>query len=346
MRYLFNLAHPAHVHLFRNAILELESRGHSCKVTVINKEVALDLLDHYGIDYEVVGDSVDSLLHKGIELLKIDCRLLKIARSFRPDVLIGGVGNAYIAHVGRIIGKPALIFDDTEHAKLQHFLTDPFATAIYTPSCYRDDLGKKQVRYEGYHELAYLHPNRFRPDPKALESLGIDLKQPIILLRFVSWTASHDVGVSGLTMETKLMAVREFSKYGKVYITSEKPLQKEFEEYRVSIPPQEMHNLLYHATLLYGESATMASECAVLGTHAIYCDFCGRGYTDEQEERYGLVYNFRLDEDSQKRSVVKAVELLREESILRMGESKRLRLLDDKIDLTGLLIDVLDDYQF
>ena len=42
-----------------------------------------------------------------------------------------------------------------------------------------------------------------------------------------------------------------------------------------------------------GESATMASECAVLGVPAIYAAETGRGYTDEQEYKYGLVKNVK-----------------------------------------------------
>ncbi len=38
----------------------------------------------------------------------------------------------------------------------------------------------------------------------------------------------------------------------------------------------------------------MASECAVLGVPAVYAAETGRGYTNEQESRYGLVTNLRL----------------------------------------------------
>ena len=44
----------------------------------------------------------------------------------------------------------------------------------------------------------------------------------------------------------------------------------------------------------------MASECAVLGVPAIYVSPLGRGYTDDEEQRYGLVHNFtgaRFHED-------------------------------------------------
>ena len=53
-----------------------------------------------------------------------------------------------------------------------------------------------------------------------------------------------------------------------------------------------MDDAIASASLLYGESATMASEAAVLGVPAIYLDNTGRCYTREEEEKYGLVFNF------------------------------------------------------
>jgi predicted glycosyltransferase len=52
-----------------------------------------------------------------------------------------------------------------------------------------------------------------------------------------------------------------------------------------------MHHLMAHCAGFFGESATMASECAVLGVPAVYAANSPRGYTEEQETRYGLVRN-------------------------------------------------------
>ena len=344
MRILFNVAHPAQVHLFRNALQTLMDHGHECRITAINKEVSLKLLDSFGFDYDAIGRARPTPFGKGLELLRIDAKLLQIARSFHPDLLVGGVGNAYVAHVGKLIRKPSIIFDDTEHAAIQHHLTDPFVSAICTPSCYTKDLGEKQVRYNGYHELAYLHPNRFTPDPAVLAELGLTEGDPFIIVRFVSWDANHDIGHTGLTLDNKRKMIHEFEKYGRVFITSEKPLVGEFEKYRISVFPEKMHDLLYYATLLYGESATMASECAVLGTHAIFCDFAGRGYTDEEERDYNLVYNFKLDESSQEKSIERAVELLQDPALKEKGREKQKRLLNDKIDVTAFMVWFIENY--
>ena len=342
MRLLFNVGHPAQVHLFKNLIWKLEENGHICKITTIDKDVSLNLLKAYNFDYEIVGSAKSSLLSKAIEMVTIEHKLYKIAKQFNPDILIGGVGNVYIAHVGKFVGKHSIIFDDTEHAKIEHFLMDPFADAICTPSSFRKDLGKNQIRYDGYHELAYLHPNYFTPNPTVLDEIGLTEDDTFIILRFVSWDASHDVGHSGI--QNKVELVQELEKYGRVLITSEGKLSDGLENYQIKVSPEKMHDLLYYATLLYGESATMASECAVLGTHAIYCDFAGRGYTDEEEKKYRLVFNFKLDMDSIKNSLKKAVELLDVNNLKSIGGKKREILLKDKIDVTAFMVEFIENY--
>ena len=57
-------------------------------------------------------------------------------------------------------------------------------------------------------------------------------------------------------------------------------------------PVEEIHHLIAHARLVVGESATMSSEAAVLGVPAVFIATTGRGYTDDEERRYGLVRHF------------------------------------------------------
>lgn len=341
MRILVDVIHPAHVHFFKNFIWEMEKKGHEILVTARDKDVTITLLNSYGIKYTVLSKAVSGLFGLGKELLKRDIALLKISRKFNPDILIG-IGNPSITHVAWILNKKSIFFYDTEHAKLINTASFPFASAICTPTCYKKDLGKKQIRYNGYHELAYLHPNYFTPNPAVLDEIGLDEDDTFIILRFVSWNASHDVGHHGIQDRTAL--VRELERYGQVFITSEGRLDGGLAKYQIKVAPEKMHDLLYYATLLYGESATMASECAVLGTHAIYCDFAGRGYTDEEEAKYGLVYNFKLDEGSIRSSLEKAVELLGMNNLKNLGRKKRENLVADKIDVTAFMIWFVENY--
>ena len=343
MRIVVDINHPAHVHFFKNFIWEMEEQGHQVVVTASQKDLAYTLLQKYGFTYIPLGCYGNSLFKKLMNLPLLDLKMYNVLKKMNPDILVG-IGSIRAAHASLLLKKPCVSFEDTEHATEQIRLYLPFATSVCTPSCYRGEIGSKQVRYNGYHELAYLHPNRFTPNPAVLTELGLAEGDPFIIVRFVSWQASHDVGYNGLTLDNKRKMIHEFERYGRVLITSEKPLPEEFEKYRISVSPEKMHDLLYYATLLYGESATMASECAVLGTHAIFCDFAGRGYTDEEERDYGLVYNFKLDESSQERSIEKAVGLLQDPALKEKGREKQKRLLNDKIDVTAFMVWFIENY--
>ncbi len=341
MKILFNLGHPAHVHLFKHLMWDLSNKGHEIKITARDKEILLDLLDYYGFTYTILSNAGKNLIGIGVEMLIRDYRLFKIAKNYSPYIMIA-VLDPPITHVGKLLKIPSITFTDTEHAKLANIMTLPFTNAICTPSCFKKNLGKKQIHYDGYHEIAYLHPNYFTPNPTVLDELGLTEDDTFVILRFVSWNASHDVGHSGI--QNKIELVQKLEKYGRVLITSEGKLSDGLEKYQIKVSPEKMHDLLYYATLLYGESATMASECAVLGTHSIYCDFAGRGYTDEEEEKYGLVFNFKLDEDSIKSSLEKAVELLEVNNLKSIGRNKRDELLKDKIDVTAFMVDFIENY--
>lgn len=342
VRILFNMGHPADIHLFKHAIRQLEKDGHECGITCISKDVLQNLLDAGGYSYTLIGSFSPTLLGKMMEQIRIELRLFLKARQFAPDLLVGGTGGVAVAQAGVLAGVPSLVFDDTEHAKIEHALLDPFASTICTPSCYRTNLGSKQVRYDGNHALAYLHPAYFNPDPAVLTELGLTPDDPYLILRFVSWDASHDVGQQGIGDKQGL--VKALEPYGRILITSEGPLPPELERYRIQVSPRKMHDLLYYALLYIGEGATMASEAAVLGTHAIYVSTLRLGYIDEEEQKYDLVTTFSDPEEIQSGVLDTAVRLLRDPALRRKGKESREKLLRDTIDVTAFMTWLIEEY--
>lgn len=337
MKILVDINHPAHVHFFKNFIWQVQKKGYKVLITTINKDIALDLLDAYGFKYITLGNYQKSLLAKAISIPLSDFKLLKIALKFNPDILLG-IASYKISHIGWLLKKKSYIFDDTEHSKAEIMLYKPFASKIFTPACFYKDLGNKQIRYNGYHELAYLHPNYFKPNLNVLKEIGLVKNSIFTLIRFVSWEASHDFGNKGLSLKNKILLVKELKKFGRVFITSEKKLPPELEKYKITIDFTKIHQIMYYASLIFSESATMASEAAVMGTHAVFCDFIGRSYTDEEENRYGLVYNYKLNKESQTNSIQKAIELLKTPNLREFGQRKRKKLLSEKIDTTTFII--------
>ena len=340
MKILIDIGHPAHVHFFKNAIRELEGRGHEVKVTARDKEVALALLKAYGIPYEDRGSAGSSMFNKAMNMIRTDWKLLKIARKFRPDVMCG-ILNPYTAQVSRLVGAKSFTFTDTEHAKSARKMTLPFSNQIITPTAYHLDHGKKQIRYAGYHELAYLHPKRFKPDPGVLDELGMKKDDKFAIVRFVSWGASHDVGFTGFSVEDKIRIVKEIEKNAIPIITSEGEIPAELKKYQLKIPPHRIHDALHYAILYAGEGATMASEAAVLGTPGIYTNHLKVGYVDE-EEKFGLIKQFSPS-SSNVQSIIETTSSFLEKPQSHWQEKKE-KLLKAKIDVTAFMVWFLENH--
>jgi uncharacterized protein len=342
MNYLIDIGHPAHVHLFRNFALDMTARGHDVLFTCREKEFELELLNHFGLPYKSFGKKYSSTYGKIWGMAEFGWKEFITGLSFKPDVLLSH-GSPYAAHAACLLRKPHISFEDTFNFE-QIRLYKPFTSAILTSTYAHPDLGSMNIRYAGYHELAYLHPNRFTANPKIRELLGVAENEKYFIVRFVSWEASHDIGHQGITLSNKQKLVIELSKRGRVYITSEKKLPADLEKFRIKIPPFEMHHAIAYASLLFGESATMASEAAMLGVPSIFLDNTGRLYTREQEERYGLVFNFSESEDDQQKSIQKAIELAEKKDILIEWKARKDRMLRDKIDVTAFLVWLVENW--
>ena len=341
MRILVGISHPKQVYMFKNLIEIMESRGHEFEVVVVEKEMTRHLLEQFNIPYKLIGENQSTLLKKILNLPLWEYRTLKIANKFKPDIFIGQA-LPHLAHVSALLNKPFIVFEDTEHAEKLHKIVLPFANAVVTPDCYRNDLGEKQIRFDGYFELAYLHPNHFEPNPSVLHDLNLGEDDTFIIMRFVSWHAYHDIGQSGLDFEAKQKSVREFEKYGRVFITSENVLPKEFEKYMLNVSSEMIHHLMYYATLYFGESSTMATETGILGTPSIYVSSLvgTMGNFEELEKKYELVYSFQ----DPKLALGKALELLDDNEIKEKWKKKREKLLEGKVDVTKFMTEFIESY--
>ncbi|MBM6593014.1 DUF354 domain-containing protein [Microvirga pudoricolor] len=339
---LLDIGHPGHVHYFRNAISILEQRGNKVAVVARDKEVTLRLLDAYRIPYTSRGAGGRSLTAKLLYMPRADHTVMKVAQAFNPDLFLS-FASPYAAHISRLMGKPHIAFDDTEHAKLGQFVYRPFTELVVTPQAYRQRFGKKQITFDSFIELCHLAPAYFKPDPSILAELHLTPEDRYILLRFVSWDANHDVGQKGLTRQQKLQLVDNLKPYGRIFISSEGTLPAELEPYRLKLPPEKLHHFLAYSSLYIGEGSTTASECALLGVPNILVNSllapATRPGVHVELERYGVQellvsYQGLLD---------KAMALLQRETSAEWRK-RRLRILDEKIDVTALMVWLLEGY--
>jgi len=333
MRIVVDINHPAHVHYFKHFIWEMQKRGHEFLITASEKDVSYRLLDAYGFDYIRLGNYGKSLIKKAVNLPLMDLRMCNAIKNFKPDICIGS-GSIRVAHAAYLLKSTSVLLESTEHSGEQHRLYLPFVSTVLTPTCFTKDLGKKQIHFNGYKELMYLHPNYFTPNPAVLTEIGLAEGDPFIIVRFVSWQASHDVGQHGI--RDKVGLVKALEEYGRVLITSEGALPAELQEYQIRVSPEKLHDLLYYATLYVGEGGTTASEAAVLGTPSIYVSSLvgTMGNFIELEVTYDLLYSFTDGEAA----LAKAIEILQDPASKEKWRSKRERLLEDKIDVTAFMV--------
>ncbi len=337
---LVDILHPAHVHFFRNTIRILKGNGHTVIVTARSKEISVDLLRQYAITHTVVSNQKNGV---GLifEMVARTVRLIKICMQSKPGLLMGIMGPS-IAVAGFLLRIPAWVFYDTENAWITNWFAYPLAHRVFTPECYQGNAGRNHIRYAGYHELAYLHPKRFTPDSSVLQRYAIDLDTPYSLVRFVSWQASHDIGEKGLRLDDKMKLITTMEQYGNVYITSESPLPESLRSKHVPVEITEIHHLIAFARLVVGESATMASEAAVLGVPALFISDTLRGYTIEEEKKYGLVYNYSRTDIP--KAIEKIDRILRDPASNRKYAVKRKKLLEDKCDVTDYIYSTITSY--
>ena len=122
------------------------------------------------------------------------------------------------------------------------------------------------------------------------------------------------------------------------------PIEPELERYQLKIPPEKIHHLLYYATMFIGDSQTMTSESAILGTPALKCNsFAHRlSLPNLLEKRYELCYAYRVNEFEDLISHLD--ELLKQDGIKSLWQERVKKFLEDSIDPTAFLVWILENY--
>lgn len=348
MNILIDIGHPGHVHLLHGVAEEMKKRGHMVFYSVREIPVAKRLMEHYRMTPWVnLGGKKDNLIGKAQTVLHQDIELFKFVRYNQID--LGLSSGLVLSHVSKLTSMKSIMFDDDDDAaeplivKYGHPLTD----VVFTPNCIQRKT-KHAVYYAGTHELAYLHPKRFSPDPVVLQCAGIYEGERFFIMRFVALKGHHDVGQHGLTLEQKKALVELMKSYGRVIITSERAIEPEFEQYRLPVPPEEIHSLMAYSSMFLGDSQTMTSEAAVLGVPALKCNtFAGRlSVPNMLEQKYGLCYAYLPTQFDEMYHHIEQLLAREPNELKNEWQAKRQRMLNDMIDPTEFFVNYIEAHNF
>lgn len=348
MKYLFFFVHPSKFHVFRNTINSLKLKGHTVDVLITSKDVLEDLLKSEGWDYTNIFPEgrkmrgVPAYISSAINFFRTIYRLYKFTKGKKYNLFIT---DDLLVYIGRLKKTPSIVFNDDDLSIVkQYALVLSQATHILSPDI--TDAGKysyKKIGFPGYKELAYLHPKVFKPNLEVIKQFNPEL-EPYFILRLVSLRAYHDVGMKGISDKQAYELITLLEKHGKVFISSERILPESFEKYRLPIEPDKIAHVLNFAQIFIGDSQTMTSEAAVLGTPAFRCnDFVGKiSVMEEKEMKYGLSFNYppyRFDE-----MLVAIKELLEDQDFKEQFKLRQAKMLSEKIDLSAFMIWLFENY--
>lgn len=345
MNILFDIGHPGQVHLLKNVIKELKNRNHNIIITAKEIPAVVELLNRLDIAYISLGEKFDSILFKGLSQINYDFKLSRIIKKYNVDIAAGS--SITITHSSLLSKTKALVLDDddAEAVKLFSYFAHPFADSIISPDALAHQRNnKKGITYKGTHELFYLHPKYFSPDINVVKDVGIDTETPFFIFRFVSGKAYHDAGEKWMTIGQKLELINLVREFGNVYITTEGKIESELEKWQLEIPPEKIHHLMYFASMFIGDSQTMTSEAAILGTPAVKCNTFAHKLSipNMLERKYSLCYSYQPTEFDV--MCLKIKELISNSNLKEEWSQKRKHFLSDSINPTRFLVWFVENY--
>lgn len=346
MNIVIYMGHPAHYYIFKNVIPQLRNDGHHVELLIKKKDVLQELLDNEGLDYHNILEEGRSDSKLGIlwGLIKRAHRLNSFCSKFHPDLLVGtSVENSFI---GKVRGIPVINVneDDADVVPLYAKLSYPWANVILNPDvCNSGKWDVKATKYKSYHELAYLHPNNFVPSKEVVNKY-FTADKPYFIMRFAKLKAHHDTGIKGINSDMARHIIDLLSPHGRVYITSERKLEADLEQYRIQIRPIDMHHIMAFADLYVGDSQTMAAEAGVLGVPFVrFNDFVGRiGYLKDLEDNYQLGFGIKTDQEDKLFKVIE--EIVNNLDRKELYRKRKEKMLSEKIDFAKYLVWFIENY--
>ncbi|MEX1141904.1 MAG: DUF354 domain-containing protein [Thermoleophilaceae bacterium] len=187
MRIWIDLTNSPHVLVMRPLIAAMRADGHEVEVTARDFAQTLELCERHGIDCAPIGRHRGGrLADKALGLAHRSAALVRWARGRRFDAALGHSSND-VTVAAALLRIPSATAFDYEWATVQHNVNCRLARAVVVPDAipperlYRYGARGKLQRYPGLKEEYYLAD--FEPDAAVLDELGLDLREPIAVVR-------------------------------------------------------------------------------------------------------------------------------------------------------------------
>lgn len=336
MKILLEAHHPAHIHFWKYPVRRLMEQGHEVLLIGRDRDVMKQLLTAYDwIPFMIPGKPSGNNRFPMFEFFRRQLAVARQTLQFHPQVVASPMGS--YCQLAGLLGYRNVIFTDSEFQHFNHRIAHPFSHEIFTPYCFYKDLGKKQKRYKGIHELMFLGPEVFKPDPAVLEKYNNLQPGQYIVIRISAWNTLHDVGQVGFGDKIKDFVRKHSGNYKILISAEENQIPAEMEAVPLVSAPEDFHHLLAFAAFVLTEGASTASEAACLGVPTVYINSTQqRGYLQMLEDRYGHIRRFADPESGMEFASNRVTQL--EPVDWNSREATRWRIQKDHPDGTGFVV--------
>lgn len=345
MKIIFELNHPKHYYQFRYLISHYLKQGDDVLILARKKDVLINILEGEKLPFIILGKHGNGLLSKLLAIPRLLWNYNRIIRKFKPDIIMSKA-SPYPWLANPFLHGKTIITPDSEVVSLTNKMVAPLSDIVITPKSFNRDFGLKHKRVDGFFEETYLSPKSFTPDMDVLARYHLDISEPYFVLRFIGWTANHDVGQFGFSNSEKIELVQLLKQHGKVYISAEQNNVPDIlKSYLLTTPAKEIHQVLHFANIYIGDSQTMATEACLLGTPSIrYNSFVGPNDMSNfiiLEKHYKMLLNFN-DYNRLKAGLKK---MLLDSSLKNGMLRKRQEYFNAKPDINLQILKIISDCQ-
>ena len=269
MKIVVDIAHPAHVNFFKNALRTLARAGHQVMITGLRRGKLPSILENELSEFPIhyVGK------HRGTKFsIIVEANLLKFIRLFflvrkeRPDFGLS-VGSFTLGGVLKLFGKPNVQFDDDPERPVNVFLEKLTSTRLFFPPIVAP---QKNVGTMGaLKEWAYLSPRYFTASTDGLSAYNLVPKQ-YIFVREISTGSLNYADQEANTVAS--FAEQLPTRYPVLLSLEDKRMLGAYPPHWTILqePVADIHSLIYYSCLVISSGDSMAREGALLGVPSLY----------------------------------------------------------------------------
>lgn len=290
------MIHLAHLNFFKKAIRELNKRGFEIEIVYLDRGKIEKVLQKEFPAYTLtkIGVYSPNTFGKIFMVMKRIKGLLQYLKKNKASLTLG-VGDFTLAFCSRLLGIKSILFYDDYEFKLNFSLSYFFANKLIIPKVI-PKRSKKIVAYGGFKELAYLHPDFYKPKKKIIEDLRLEQNNYV----FVREVAGISMNYTNLKQEGLVSSIKYLQEKGiKVMLSLEDKSRREFYAPYCTIleePLDDVYSIMYYALFCLSSGDSMARESALLGVPCIYTG--GREmYANNPFLSWGGIYKIEEEKD-------------------------------------------------